>query len=192
MFVPYKSHTMDVFKFITQADNAGNPFVKLSDGDSVRLRLISQPLCGHEQFIEGKPQRWPAGQSRPDGLPASSERPRAFLAFIVFQYTPDPAVRIWQFTQQSVFKQLEMLFQGGKVHWSSFILTLQRKGSGLDTTWNIAGAQVPLEAELIEFAAKADEYVDLNALFLGDSPIIQPLPEIRIEEKPTQADDLPF
>lgn len=183
---------MDVFKFISQADGAGNPFVKLQDGDTVQLRIISQPLCGHEQFIDGKPHRWPAGENRPAELPQSSERARAFLAFVVYQYTDDAGIKVWQFSQQSIFKQLDMIYEGGKKHWSSFVLTLRRKGSALDTQWTVAGTQVPLEPELKEFATVAADYVDLHGLFLGDSPIIQPLPDITIKPQESTPDDLPF
>lgn len=183
---------MDVFKFLTSADSAGSPFVKLQDGDTTQLRLISQPLCGFEQFADGKPYRWPHDQSRPEGTPKSDERAKPFLAFIVYQYTDTPGVKIWQFSQQSIIKQMEVLFNGGKDHWSTYVLTIRRKGSGLDTTYTVAGTMVPLEDGLIDFATKAADYVDLSALFVGDSPIIQPLPEISVERAQPKQDDLPF
>ncbi len=183
---------MDVFKFLSSAESAGSPFIKLTDGDTIQLRIISKPLTGWEQFADGKPHRWPAEQSRPEGTPDSTERPRPFLCFVVYQYTEPAAVRIWQFSQQSIIKQMEMLFNGGQIHWAEFIINLRRKGSGLDTQYMINGTRVPLEPALIEFAAKVDDYVDLQALFVGDSPIIQPLPTIEIDRVESKADDLPF
>jgi len=174
------------------ADNSGSPFVKLQDGDTVQLRILSQPLMGWEQFADGKPYRWKPDGSKPEGMPDSSERPRPFLAFVVYQYTDDQGVKIWSFTQQTIIKQLEVLFEGGKHHWSSFVINLRRKGAGLDTTWTVIGTMVPLEDSLIEFATKAEDYIDLSALYMGDSPIIQPLPSISVERKESQPNDLPF
>ena len=62
----------------------------------------------------------------------------------------------------------------------------------MDTQWTLNGTQVPIEDNLISFATQADKYVDLNALFLGDSPIIQPLPSISVDVKTPEAGDLPF
>ena len=183
---------MDPFTFLKSADTSGSPFVKLQDGDTVQLRIISQPLCGWEQFADGRPHRWPHDQKRPDGTPQSDERPRPFLAFIVYQYTDDDGVKIWQVSQQTILKQMEVLFNGGEEHWSNFVLTIRRKGAGLDTKYTVTGTGVPLEDSLVDFASKAEEYVDLSALFVNDSPIIQPLPAISVEPQKPQNDVKPF
>jgi hypothetical protein len=51
---------------------------------------------------------------------------------------------------------------------------------------------MPLEDSLIEFATKAQDYIDLSALYVGDSPIIQPLPEISVEMQQPNQSDSPF
>lgn len=182
----------DIFKFVQSADTGGNPFVKLQDGDTIQLRILSQPLTGWEQFADGRPYRWAPDSSKPEGIPKSTEKPRPFLAFVVYVYTDDAGVKIWQFTQKRIFKQMEVLFQGGALHWSSFVLNLRRTGSGLDTDWTVIGTQMPLEDSLIEFATKAQDYIDLSALYVGDSPIIQPLPEISVEMQQPNQSDSPF
>jgi hypothetical protein len=183
---------MDVFSFINAADTGGSPFVKLQDGDTIQLRIISQPLCGFEQFADGRPYRWPHDQSRPEGTPKSDERAKPFLAFIVYVYGEHGGIKIWSVSQQSIIKQMEVLYNGGDDHWSTYVLTIRRKGSGLDTQYTLAGTQVPLEDALISFATQAKEYVDLSALFVNDSPIIQPLPDISVERKKPDTNDLPF
>lgn len=192
--VPSKHTHMSeqIFKFMQSADTSGNPFVKLQDGETIQLRILSQPLTGWEQFADGRPHRWPADQNKPEGTPQSDERARPFLAFVVYVYTGDAGVKIWQFTQQTIIRQMEVLFQGGALHWSSFMLNLHRKGAGMDTTWTVIGTQVPLEDSLIEFATKSKDYIDLNALFIGDSPIIQPLPSISVDRTDTAPSDNPF
>lgn len=183
---------LDVFKFAQAAESGGNPFVKLQDGDTVQLRIISQPTCGWEVFADGRPYRWPHDQKKPEGTPPTDERAKPFLCFIVYQYTDEPGVKIWQFSQQTIIKQMEVLFNGGKEHWSTYVLTIRRKGSGLDTKYTVSGVMVPLEDNLIDFASKADEYVDLSALFVNDSPIIQPLPEISVEQAKQETGNDPF
>jgi len=111
---------------------------------------------------------------------------------VVYVYTDSAGVTIWQFSQKTIFKQMEVLFQGGALHWSSFMLNLRRTGSGMDTDWTVIGTQVPLEDSLIEFATKAKDYIDLSALYVGDSPIIQPLPEISVEMQQQNQSDSPF
>lgn len=182
----------DAFKFIQSADTGVNPFVKLADGDTIQLRILSQPLTGWEQFADGRPHRWKPDGQKPEGIASSDERPRPFLAFVVYVYTDDAGVKIWQFTQKKIMKQMEILFRGGALHWSSFVLTLNRKGAGMDTVWTVIGTQVPLEGPLIEFATQADEYIDLSALYVGDSPIIQPLPSISVEMQQPDQSDNPF
>jgi hypothetical protein len=181
-----------IFEFMKSADTGSQTFVKVNDGETVQLRILSKPVTGWEVFADGKPHRWCEGQEKPDNVPDTDETPRPFVAFVVFQYTEPAAVKVWQFSQKTVMKSMEMLFQGGQLHWSTFIINLNRKGTKMDTQWTLNGTQVPIEDNLISFATQADKYVDLNALFLGDSPIIQPLPSISVDVKTPEAGDLPF
>jgi hypothetical protein len=176
----------DVFKQLA-ATSSGSDFVKLQDGDTVRLRIISDPIWGHEQFHEGRPYRWRTTDPKPAGLPANGERAKPFIAFVVYQY--GAGVKIWQFSQRSVIDQLEMIFKDDDTHWSSFVLNLRRKGSAMDTQYMITPQVSILEGALIKFATVVDQYVDLTALYVGDSPFLQQLPVIDLtpETEPVQA-----
>lgn len=170
----------DVFQQLA-ATSSGSDFVKLQDGDSVRLRLISNPIWGHEQFHEGRPYRWRTTDPKPDALqnlPASAERSKAFIAFVVYQYTAPAGVKVWQFSQRSVIDQLEMIFKDDDSEWMDFALTVRRKGSALDTQYMVTPKAEIAEDILIKFAAVVEKYVDLSALFVGDSPFLQQLPTL--------------
>lgn len=176
----------DVFQQLA-ATSSGSDFVKLQDGDNVRLRIISNPIWGHEQFHEGRPYRWRTTDQKPPILPANGERSKPFIAFVVYQY--GAGVKIWQFSQRSVIDQLEMIFKDDDTHWSSFVLNLRRKGSLMDTQYMITPQVEDLEPGLIEFAAVVKQYIDLDALYVGDSPFLQQLPTIELapQQQPVQA-----
>ncbi len=186
----------DVFKFISSNSSAASDFVRIEDGETIQLRIISQPLMGHELFVEGKPHRWPQGQSKPAEVPAPGpdDKVKNFVSFIVYQYTDEPGIKVWSISQKTILKQMEVLFNGGREHWSTYVLTIRRKGLKKDTTYSVSGTGVPLEDSLIDFATKAKDYIDMSAMFVGDSVVIQPLPEISVEQAQpkTNTDALPF
>jgi hypothetical protein len=167
----------EIFKFLEKS--ASSDYVKLADGDKTSLRILSQPVVGFELFNEGKPIRWRADDKAPT-LPPSEERPRKFLAFVVYEYDSQ-AVKVWQIGQRTIIAQLSQLFDGGE-HWSTFELGLSRKGTGMDTKYTVVGKDRQPEENLIAFAQKADEYVNLDMLFDGANPFLQELPELGVEK----------
>jgi len=182
----------DIFKFLQESNSAASDYVKFQDGDKRHLRILSKPITGHEVFVDGKPVRWEPDVPRPEHA-ISDERPKKFVAFIVFEYDHDNnggAVKVWSFSQRTIIDQMAMLFKGE--HWTAFELVVTRVGKGLDTKYNVTGIQSPIEENLVAFAAKASEYVDLSKLYTSESPFLQDLPELSIAKPKPKTDDLPF
>lgn len=182
----------DIFKFLAQSDSAASDYVRFKDGDKRSIRLLSKPVTGYELFVDGKPVRWEPDVPRPEHA-ISDERPKKFLAFIVYEYGEngtDGAIKVWSFTQRTIFDQMGMLFK--EEHWSAYELVVVRVGKGLDTKYNVTGIKSPLEDNLLAFAAEASKYIDLKKLYTGESPFIQDLPAVGVEKPKQTADNLPF
>jgi hypothetical protein len=62
----------------------------------------------------------------------------------------------------------------------------------LDTKYNVTGIQSPIEENLVAFATKADEFIDLSKLYTSESPFLQDLPELSVAKPKTKNDGLPF
>jgi hypothetical protein len=182
----------DIFTFLQESARGASDYVKFQDGDKRHLRIISKPITGHELFVDGKPVRWEPDAPRPEHA-ISDERPKKFVAFVVFEYNHDNssgAIKVWSFSQRTIIDQMAMLFKAE--HWTTFELVVTRVGKGLDTKYNVTGIQSPIEENLVAFASKADEYIDLSKLYTSDSPFLQDLPEISVAKPKAKADDLPF
>lgn len=187
--------SQDIFSFLQESASSASDYVKFQDGDKRHLRIVSSPVVGHEVFVDKKPVRWEPDAARPEHA-ISDERPKQFVAFVVFEYDHDNsggAVKLWSFSQRTIIDQMSMLF-GPKTdnHWTDFELVVTRVGKGMDTKYNVTGIKSPIEENLVAFASKSEEYVDLNKLFTGDNPFLQDLPEISVAKPKTKSNDLPF
>ena len=188
----------EVFTFFNTAASSGSDFVRLQDGDKRSLRILSKPIIGFEVFIDNMPHRWKDDQPVPTHLNLGDEKPRKFAAFVVYEYDTkeggEGRIKVWQFGQKAVIKQMEMLFVSE--HWSAYELVITRTGKAMDTTYNITGISRPPEDNLLSFAMQCDEFVNLEKMFEGESPFLKELPGISVEQpkkkekKPT--DGLPF
>ena len=180
----------DIFQFLARNESATSDYVKFQDGDKRSLRLLSKPVTGYELFVDGKPVRWEPDAERPEHA-ISDERPKKFVAFVVFEYQDKGGnIKVWSFTQRSIIDQMAMLFK--EEHWTAYELVVTRVGKALDTKYNVTGIKSPVEESLLAFAAESGKYVDLNKLFTGDNPFLQDLPELSIEQSKPKTDDLPF
>ena len=182
----------DIFQFLQQSNSSASDYVKFQDGDKRHLRILSKPITGHELFVDGKPVRWQPEAPRPEHA-ISDERPKKFVAFVVFEYDHDNnsgSVKLWSFSQRTIIDQMAMLFHDA--HWSDFELVVTRVGKGLDTKYNVTGVQSPIEDNLVAFASEAHKYVDLSNLYKSESPFIQDLPELSIAKQEPKRDGLPF
>ena len=184
--------SQDIFTFLQDSPSSASDYVKFQDGDKRHLRIISKPITGHELFVDGKPVRWEPDAPRPEHA-ISDERPKKFVAFIVFEYDHDNnggAIKIWSFSQRTIIDQMAMLFK--EEHWTAFELIVTRVGKGLDTKYNVTGVKSPIEENLLAFAAEAHKYIELTNLWTGDNPFIGDLPELSVAKPKTEANDLPF
>ena len=184
--------SQDTFAFLQQSNSAASDFVRFQDGDKKSLRIISQPVMGHELFVDGKPIRWEADAPQPEHA-TSDERPKKFVAFVVYEYagqSDSGAVKIWSFTQRTIIDQMAMLFK--EEHWTAFELVISRKGKGLDTKYNVTGIKSPIEDTLLEFAAETKKYIKLDNLFTGENPFIADLPTVEAKQAKQEPNDLPF
>jgi len=182
----------NVFDFLAKSDSAASDYVKFQDGDKKSLRIISKPITGYELFVDGKPVRWEPDAVRPEHA-ISDERPKKFVAFVVYQYGEDGAdgaIKVWSFSQRTIIDQMAMLFK--EEHWTAFELVVVRAGKGLDTKYNVTGVKSAIEENLLAFAAEAHKYIDLSKLYSGDNPFIADLPELGVKQSKPQTDDLPF
>ena len=178
----------NVFDFLQQSASAKSDYVKLKGGDKRSLRLLSKPVAGFELFVDNKPVRWEQDGQRPDHA-ISDERPKKFVAFIVYDYT-DSAVKLWSFTQRSIIDQMFMLFK--EDHWTAYELVVTRIGNDMNTKYNVTGIKSPIEDTLLAFCAVANKYVDLSKLYTGDNPFIDELPALEAKQQKSEPNDLPF
>jgi hypothetical protein len=184
--------SQDTFAFLQQSNSAASDYVRFQDGDKKSLRIISQPVMGHELFVDGKPIRWEADAPQPEHA-ISDERPKKFVAFVVYEYagqSDSGAVKIWSFSQRTIIDQMAMLFK--EEHWTAFELVISRKGKGLDTKYNVTGIKSPIEDTLLEFASETKKYIKLDNLFTGENPFIADLPTVEAKQAKQEPNDLPF
>ena len=192
---PQKQPNMsqDIFNFLQQSNSAASDYVKFQDGDKKSLRILSQPIMGHELFVDGKPVRWEADAPRPEHA-VSDDRPRKFVAFIVYEYagqSDSGAVKVWSFSQRTVIDQMAMLFK--EEHWTAYELVITRQGKGMhDTVYNVTGIKSPIEETLLAFCAEASKYIKLDNLFTGENPFIEELPSLEAKRVKQDSNDLPF
>jgi hypothetical protein len=182
-----------IFNFLQKSSSAASDYVKFQDGDKRSLRLLSTPIMGWELFVDNKPVRWEDDTPRPEHAYVRDERPKQFVAFVVYEYggqSDSGRVKVWSFTQRTIIDQMVMLFK--EEHWSAFELVIVRQGKGLETKYNVTGIKSPIEDTLLEFAADAKKYIDLTKLYTGDNPFLADLPEVEAKQAKQEPTDLPF
>lgn len=175
-------------KFFEESADA-SPFLKFEEGKT-KVRIISDSFTlGWEGWYQNKPVRVSPNEtlkpaekklldkqkSQKDG----SEYPKykQFAACLVWNYKLN-AVQIWQFSQQSVTKQIMAL--KSNPDWGdlgSFDITVERKGLGLDTEYTITPSPKKPVSKEVE---NAKSETTLNpASLLTDAGNLARLQEIR-------------
>lgn len=142
-------------------------YLKLQDGEN-RIRILSKPIFGWEEWIENKPVRY-AFDSKP-AKPFDKNKPiKHFWAFIVYNVT-ESKIQIMQITQASIRNAIEALTKDSD--WGSpfgYDIKITRKGEGIDTEYAINPAPHKIVAQDILDAFK-DRPILLDALFEGGDP----------------------
>ena len=136
---------------------------------------------------------------RPDHVPATNERgekPKKFVAFYRVRVcrAKRTAAASRCGSSLSAASSTPWLCCFREEHWTAFELVVVRAGKGMDTKYNVTGIKSPIEETLLEFAAKASQYIDLSKLYEGESPFLQDLPELDAKQskQDDEADSLPF
>ena len=118
-----------------QAPKNSNNYMKLQDGEN-KIRILSQPILGWEDWIENRPTRY-----RFDQRPAKSNDPkkpiRHFWAFIVWNYQEE-RIQILQLTQTTIRNNIEALCKDSD--WAEpyfYDIKIIRKGEGVDTEYMV-------------------------------------------------------
>lgn len=150
-----------------QAPKSSNFYMKLQDGEN-RIRILSQPILGWEDWIENKPVRF-----RFEERPAKSHDPkkpvRHFWAFIVWNYLEEK-IQILQITQATIRSNLEALCKDkdwGEPYF--YDIKIFRKGEGVDTEYMVNPvSHKPINPKIIE--AFRETPINLDALFDGEDP----------------------
>lgn len=150
-----------------QAPKGSNNYMKLQDGEN-RIRVLSQPILGWEDWVENKPVRY-----RMDQRPAKSHDPkkpvRHFWAFIVWNYKEEK-IQILQITQATIRNSIEALCKDedwGEPYF--YDLKIFRKGEGVDTEYMINPvSHRPVDKQIMD--AFNEMPINLDALFDGEDP----------------------
>jgi hypothetical protein len=150
-----------------KAPTSNGHYAKLQDGEN-RIRILSKPILGWEDWIDNKPYRF-----RMDKKPASSfdtNRPiRHFWAFIIFNYTTQE-IEIMQITQATVRKAIEGLCKdsdwGVPFHYDIKII---KSGQSMDTEYSVNPVpHKPVDEIIVN--AFMDRPIYLEALFDNKDP----------------------
>jgi hypothetical protein len=178
----------DIESFFGESSDAP-AYLKFEEGKT-KIRVLGDFVLGWEGWYQGKPVRTGPHEMFDNDEKALLEKTKAqdgseypkykqFAAALVWNYNLS-AVQIWEFTQKSITKQLMALKSNpdwGDVR--SFDLTVERKGKGFDTEYNITPTpKNPLAKEI----ASAIESTRLDPkTLLTDEKNRERVDEIRVK-----------
>lgn len=145
---------------------SGN-YTKLQKGEN-RIRILSKPIFGWEDWIENKPVRY--GMYKKPSKSFDSKKPmRHFWAFIVYNYN-DEQIQIMQVSQCTIIKGLENLCRDKD--WGSpfgYDLKIVKTGEGVKTEYAVNPLpHKPVDPAILEVFH--ERRCNLNALFAGQDP----------------------
>jgi hypothetical protein len=172
--------------FFSESNDAP-AYLKFEEGKT-KIRILTKFVLGWEGWYNGKPVR--TGPDNKFGYTETAlleknkgrdgtEYPKykQFAACLVWNYNLN-AVQIWEFTQQSITKQIMGL--KSNTDWgdiTSFDITIERKGKGFDTEYNLTPSPKKDIAEEVKEALEKTR-LDPNTL-LTDAANIERINEIK-------------
>ncbi|MEN8236153.1 MAG: hypothetical protein ABFQ95_01170 [Pseudomonadota bacterium] len=146
---------------------SNSSYMKLQDGEN-KIRILSSPVLGWEEWIDNKPVRYNYDQ-KPDKW-FDSERPgRHFWAFIVWNYKEE-RIQIFHVTQASIRKELESLVRDDD--WGDpffYDVKINRSGKDLKTKYSVNPLPHKVLADHVQQAFE-DHPCNLEALIMGEDP----------------------
>lgn len=175
-------------------------YTKLVDGESLRLRILSEPIFYWEFWKNKKQARivWDGSSSveAPSGY--EGEKGKFTWAMIVWNYDANK-LQIWAPAQKVFLNNLESFAKDKDIgDPMTFDIKISRKGSTIDNTeYSIMPLQKSenmkeMDKAILEKAKK----IRLNELILNGNPFDSTLPEVEDKNDPFKSkisiEDVPF
>lgn len=150
-----------------EAPRSSGNYFKLEDGEN-RIRILSRPILGWEDWIEKKPVRY-----RMDNKPAAPYDPKKsikhFWSMIAWNYAMN-SIQILHITQSSIQKAIEVLSKDAD--WGApygYDIKIYKSGNGVDTEYSVnPTAPKPISQEILDAFAKKP--CNLEALYTNADP----------------------
>lgn len=144
-----------------------NNYLKLESGEN-RLRILSKPIFGYEDWIDKKPVRYQMNE-KPESPHDESVPVKHFWAMVVWNYK-EKEIQLWHVTQVSVRKRLLELYQDRD--WGTpteYDIKIMKTGEKMETKYSI----LPVSHKKVDPAiidAFNKKPCNLDALFMSDDP----------------------
>jgi len=150
-----------------EAPKTSGYYMKLQDGEN-RLRILSKPILGWEDWKEKKPVRYKMNEK--PAVSIDPEKPmRHFWAMVVWNYA-DSQIQILQICQAGIRKAIENLSKDED--WGApygYDIKIMRKGESINTEYSVNPVPHKPTDPTIEKAFK-DRPINLQALFSNADP----------------------
>jgi hypothetical protein len=150
-----------------QAPKSSNFYMKLQDGEN-KIRILTQPIFGWEDWIENKPVRY-----RMEDKPKKSFDPkkplRHFWSFVVWNYNEEQ-IQILHLTQATIRNNIEALCHDAD--WGApffYDIKIIKKGEGTNTEYLVNPLpHKPLHPSIVE--CFNERPCNLHAIFENADP----------------------
>lgn len=142
-------------------------YMTLATGEN-RIRILSEPIIGWEDWIDNKPIRYPFNM-KPEKSHNSEKPLRHFWSFIVWNYKEEK-IQILQISSASIRKTIQDLCEN--TDWGvpyNYDLVLKKEGEKLTTKYTATPVPPKLISEHIK-EAFYEKRINLDALFDGGDP----------------------
>lgn len=150
-----------------ESPKSSNFYMKIQEGEN-RIRILTRPVMGWEDWIEKKPIRFTM-ENKPLKSYDPKKSVRHFWAFVVYNYI-DLRIQILHITQATIRKSLEALCKDQD--WGdpyAYDLKIIRSGEGVDTEYTVNPVpHKPLDQAIIDMFY--DQPCNLEALFTNEDP----------------------
>lgn len=149
--------------------SASSNYFKMQEGEN-RIRILSQPVLGWEDWKDKKPVRYRFVKDQPAPKPFDpNKKVKFFWAMIVFNYREEQ-VQIMQVTQATIHKRLQNLYKDKD--WGSpfeYDIKVHKSGEGIDTEYTVNPVPHKPVDDYITKCFK-ERPINLEALFDGSDP----------------------
>lgn len=142
---------------------------QLNEGDEVRIRVMSPPIVGWENWSEdNKPTRF-YPEKKPRVAPNPLKPLKEFTAMVIWNYELE-MIQIWSFSQKNLKNSLRSLSQN-KGSPLSYDICVSKHGQDTDTRY-ILRPLPPGKAPKLAVESLAETPINLYALYEGKDPFV--------------------